>query len=274
MFEAAMACAFLCYSLRRGALALGAAVAAAVALITVAGMSLLMNGSQDLNQFEKFAVVGVGAACLLFWSAVLTRCTMQRSRHQSLLRGAAMLFQLALCAAAALALSLFFELKYQDYVHRVILPRPAIFVSIFGGIMTGAVLIWAALLGVNELSHWKERGLDSDDDGLLRAGRLVCGGAGLRAFWMVSSILIGAFFDPMGLPTFFGMTRLETIGTIGTRVVIGVILPFTYGLLVLASVREHRRRQAAIQFAPIALLIFLGELLGAGLTVGMWGLFL
>lgn len=290
MFEAALAGAFFCYATRRGSHALGASTAAALGLITVAAMALFINGWPGLDisflnphpnhgvnnpgwsALVKPAVLAVGLVCVMIWSALVARCLSRRTTHQSFLRGAAVCFQLALSAAAAWAFSEFFLLKFASLTERVIIPRQAIFVSLLGGQLCGATLIFAALLGVNQLSRWRELGGDENDDALMRAGRLVCTGVGLRIAWIIASMMIGAWFEPIALRTFFGMRQASTIGMIGARVILGLILPLMYGLLVQASVREHRRHQAAIQFAPIALLVILGELLSAGLTVGMWGL--
>lgn len=289
LFEAALAGAFFCYSTRRGSNALGAAMAGALGLIAIAAMALFISGWPGLKfsfeniaraegkpkfllpVLEKPAVLAIGIVCATIWSALVARCTKHRAGQQAFLRGAAVCFQIALSMAAAWALSRFFLLKFIDLSNRIVIPRPAIFISLAGGQLCGAALIFAALLGLNQLAHWRELNTD-DDDGLMRAGRLVCVGVGLRVAWMIASIMTGAMFEPMALRSFFGMRRAETIGMIGARVILGLVLPFMYGLLVQASVREHRRRQAAIQFAPIALLIILGELLSAGLTVGMWGL--
>lgn len=289
LFEAALAGAFFCYSTRRGSNALGAVTAGALGLITVAAMALFMNGwpgidlsfaSADMErnfhyslpELGKPAVLAIGIVCAMIWSALVARCMKERAGNRAFLRGAAICFQLALSVAAAWALSQFFMLKFSGLTNRAIIPRSAIFISLAGGQLCGAALMFAALLGLNQLAHWRELGSDDHDDGLMRAGRLVCVGVGMRVAWVIASVMTGTIFEPMALRSFFGMRRAETIGMIVARVILGLLLPLMYGLLVQASVREHRRRQAAIQFAPIALLIILGELLSAGLTVGMWGL--
>lgn len=289
LFEIALAGALFCFATRRGSGALGVATAGALGLITVAALALFMNGwpgldlsvaTEDLPGsifyllplMEKPMALAIGIACIVIWSALAARGTKQRPGGQALLRGAAVCFQLALSVAAAWALSRFFLLKFYGLINRAIIPRSAIFSSLAGGQVCGAMLVYASFLGLNQLAHWRELGPDDHDDGLLRAGRLVCIGVGLRAAWIVASIMTGGIFEPMALRSFFGMRSAETIGLIGARIILGLLLPLMYGLLVQASVREHRRRQAAIQFAPITLLVLLGELLGAGLTVGMWGL--
>jgi hypothetical protein len=55
------------------------------------------------------------------------------------------------------------------------------------------------------------------------------------------------------------------------RLVLGLALPAIFGVLALEALRDRDPRQAGFQFVPVAALVVIGEILGAGLTVGMWG---
>lgn len=269
LFEIALGGALFSFALRRDEQRPGAVVGGVFALVTVAAMSLLMNAWRAIAPFEKSLILAIGAGCGLAWSAVVARSMSGHPGRHGILRGGTLLFQLGLSAAAAWALSLFFVQKYPGWPERVLLPRPAIFFSIGGGLLCGAILMHAAMLGLNELAYWKK---EEGDEGILRAGRFVCIGVALRAVFVLFSIVTGVVYMPLGMRAMIGSLRNETIATLLARVMLGLILPFMYGMLVQASVREHRRRQGAIQFIPIALLILFGEMLGAGITVGLWGL--
>lgn len=269
MFELALGGAMSSFALRRIAQRPSAIAGAFFGLVTVAAMSLMINGWTAIEPFEKSLLLAIGAGCGLAWSAVVARGVTGRSGHQGVLRGGTVVFQLGLTAAAAWGLSLYFVQKYPGWPERVAFPRLAIFASVGGGLLCGAILMHAAMLGLNELAHWRK---EEGDDGILRAAGLVCVGVIVRAVWIVFSIMMGLVYMPIAMRAMIGSARNETIATVTARVVLGLILPLMYGLLVQASVREHRRRQGAIQFVPIALLILFGELLGAGITVGMWGL--
>lgn len=269
MFELALGGALFSFAQRRGSLRVGALVAVLIGLATVAAMSLLMNGWESIESFEKSLLLATGAGCGLAWSAVVGRCVTGRPGKQGLVRGAAVFFQLAVTFAAAWALSLYFDQKYPGWPQRVLMPRLGLFLSVGGALLFGGMLIHAAMLGLNELARWKEEG---GDEGLLRVARLVCATASVRAAWIVCSIVMGAMLMPIGTRALITQMRSQTVLMIVVRVVLGLVLTFMNGLLVQASVREHRRRQAAIEFIPIALLVAFGELLGAGITVGLWGI--
>ena len=56
------------------------------------------------------------------------------------------------------------------------------------------------------------------------------------------------------------------------RLILGVVMPLAFSRLVGRSLYEDGRRPAALHFVPAAIMALMGEILGAGLTVGLSGI--
>ena len=141
-----------------------------------------------------------------------------------------------------------------------------------GAVLSGAWLLWSALKGAATGSG-AERVWRSEvvrDLFRARAWRLLSATLA-RTLALGASLTIACRFDPIGPPYFIEALISATSSTLAIRVLIGLVFPLLIGLLAVAA-PSGDGASARRQFMPAVVLIALGEILAAGLSVAMGGL--
>ncbi len=256
---------------RRGVLfhTLGAIVFAAGATIALA------RAWPAFPPLERSILLSLTAMLILLWGALEQRELRSRSHPGSpgtgpFLPAAAMAALLVHSAAATWTLTLYFTRPGAP----VATPIPAhwIATSLALAVASGGLLLGVCAAGLRELAT---RGFPSPHDEhepLLGLGRWLGVAAVARSTAIVLSFAIALSFDPRGSSHLwtYAMPSLRMILVV--RLILGVVMPLAFSRLVGRSLYEDGRRPAALHFVPAAIMALMGEILGAGLTVGLSGI--
>ena len=268
LLEASLAGALVARETARRTGALVSAVA--VALAATIGATALLRIGLDLPRPWLDILLGAAMLPILVWTALMARLAGRPSRWPSrsrmaVLPAAGLVFQAGLVLLGiGLLLSHFLRL---DPLYPRALISPVVLAGLMAGGVAAAVAIFrAVLLGLRELA----RGDKADPVALLRAGRLLRLGILARLVVIIMSVQVGMIADPIG-PMHFLRALMEP-NLFMARLFLGMMLPYIAALLATDAVAREHAPDGALHFIPIGLLVLMGELIGAGMMVGTWGL--
>lgn len=281
--ELALAAAGLCLAWRwSDKRALRILCAVAVPLFFTLSVSVAVRFRFAIGSLSLPPILGLVA---IVWLAWINLIYVERSRRltpltaadqppgaairliRNLSLAAGLLTLLAGVGSSVLVLSRWFD--DQNTFH----PTPLEFLTAFMllGLVSGAILIALALYGliVGAL------GLDPIHRSLARlrsAALWLQIAMSLRLAVIAASLSVSSSFSPFGPHFYLDRMIVAGSGLIMVRLLLGLILPVLFCWLVLLALRGRDHRQAASLFAPLAIIILIGEILSAGLTVGLAGI--
>ena len=273
--QGALACAGLCLAWRREGARSGALVlaAAGVLLFDLIAAGMLIPLRTELDGSLRAWILFGAALVWLIWPACLWRVGLAR-RHPPLhlepfvarvLIPLGLTLQLALTGLTAAGLVGWFT------AHRSpVLPPGWLTLALGVNLAAGALLIGAALCGCTIDGRGGCAGRPPRAR-LVRAGWLLELAVLARVAAIGGSLGLAAHFSPLGPRFFFVRMAVTGSSLMLTRVLLGLVLPMLFGAMVFLSLGEPAERQAAQQFVPTLILVLLGEILGAGLTLGLSG---
>ncbi len=241
--------------------------AAWLALAATLGATGLLWLGLELPPLGPTLLAALGATVSLAWLALLVDKPARRGNF-SVLPAAGLVLQLCHGLVAVQLLVVHFAGKNPGFPFSHPIPLPLMLMMLMAAVGTGAVLLSAGLLGVTE---WLGRGEAAEPEVLLSAATRVRRMVVARLLAVSFSLLIGMAFDPISARHFVFSLPAEAVVSMWARLVLGLVLPIFYGLLMTTSVREGPVGRSAAEFLPLLLLLMLGELIGAAITVGMWG---
>jgi hypothetical protein len=262
-------------------------LAAALAAVCVPAfhliaMSALIPFWPEIGLGDRAMLIGLTVTIILIWSGFANSWSKGSPRDADFWGLAAVAAQLLVAAISVWNVAHWFVLR--DGFHPM--PRPVMAGLIGMNLLMGAVLLGAAISGVlagrrplaqleqavNEAGE-NPKAIFVDAAGqLTAASRLLVWALLLRALAIGFTLVLNANYNPYG-PRYFYI-RLFTIGGdwILLRVLLGLVLPMCYAWLIMSSIKELNHRMASSYFLPAAILVLLGEILGAGLTTGLSGI--
>jgi len=130
--------------------------------------------------------------------------------------------------------------------------------------------IFAAVVGVVAYRRKSSRhGLDSY---MLLSARLITISVIIRMISILVSLFVGAWLDPLGMAHFIQYLVDAAWELLFVRVFLGLVVPYLGGCLASAAIRNGDYLQAAATLIFMILPLSIAEILGAGMTVGLWGI--
>jgi hypothetical protein len=190
--------------------------------------------------------------------------------------------QLFLLLLTVLVFSIRFEYKYRmlpDQVARgleeaqwkFIMPLSAILeFSLLSAAYVWGAAIFAVVVGVavyRRKSVWHDL-----NAAMMLSARMITIGVVLRLCSMIVSVAVGAWLDDAGIAHFFQYLVDVAWELMFVRILLGLVIPYLGGRLVLTSIRRGNCLQAAATLICIVLPVAIAEILGSGLTIGLWGI--
>jgi hypothetical protein len=157
-----------------------------------------------------------------------------------------------------------------DPLHPV--PEPLLILLIGLGELTGAFLMSAVVFAVLDEGGAGDAGTELETLRICTAIQYIQAAVVFRVFAVVASLGLGGYFNPLGSWYFFDRLYRVSYTLIGIRIILGLILPTLFACVAVGAMRRRERKQAIDLFTPAFIVVLIGEILAAGLTVGMYGI--
>ncbi len=141
--------------------------------------------------------------------------------------------------------------------------------------MLSAACVWgtmffAAVMGVKAYRR-KSSGNDLNSYMMLTV-RLITICVIIRMISILVSLSVGALLDPLGMAHFVQFLGAAAWELLFIRILLGLVVPYLGGRLASAAIRNGDCLQAAATLIFMVLPLSIAEILGAGMTVGLWGI--
>jgi hypothetical protein len=259
---------------------------ACVPIFYTISVSALVSFEPSLNPAARMLIVQFIILSLLFWLIWFWRVInpkpaspargsgrqrlngMKEGTNRQVLFWGGVAVQIMNLSLSALILGHWFTAH--DAFHPISLRNLSILIGM--GEMSASFLLFSATNGILAEEMKPADRSNPEPIRLFRAIQWLQSAIVVRGLAIAASLGVGAYSNPFGGHYFFYRLFGTALTMVNIRIVLGLILPTLFVWLALAALRHPDRQQTTGQFIPIFIIILIGEILAAGLTLGTYGI--